>query len=274
MKPVTPERLSLNTATVREQWSLRECVDGCLRHGFGGISPWRDRLHEHGVDEAAKMIRDSGLQVSGLCRGGWYTAEGELTDAVLDDNRRAVDEAVAIGAACVVMVVGGLSAQSRDLQGARDMVTEGLSKTLEYARTVGMKIAIEPLHPMYAADRSCVNTLRQALDICDQLGDGVGAAVDVYHVWWDSDILEQIKRAGKNRLMAFHICDWLDPTKDMLTDRGMMGDGVIDIKSLRAAVENEGYDGLNEVEIFSAQNWWKRDPDEVLKTIVDRAGGC
>jgi len=274
MKSVTPERLSLNTATVREQWSLRECVDGCLRHGFGGISPWRDKLHEHGVDEAAKMIRDSGLQVSGLCRGGWYTAERELTDAVLDDNRRAVDEAVVIGAACVVMVVGGLSEQSRDLQGARDLVTEGLSKTLEYARTVGMKIAIEPLHPMYAADRSCVNTLRQALDICDQLGDGIGAAVDVYHVWWDSDILEQIKRAGKNRLMAFHICDWLDPTKDMLTDRGMMGDGVIDIRSLRAAVENEGYDGLNEVEIFSAQNWWKQDPDEVMKTIADRAKGC
>jgi len=270
MSPLTPERLSLNTATVREQWSLRDCVDGCVRHGLGGISPWRDKLHETGLDEAAKMIRDSGLGVSGLCRGGWYTADGALTPAVLDDNRRAVDEAVAIGATCLVMVVGGLSDQSKDLQSARNMVTDGLSKTLEYARTVGMKIAIEPLHPMYAADRACVNTLGQALDICDQLGDGIGAAVDVYHVWWDPDILAQIKRAGKDRLMAFHLCDWLVPTQDMLTDRGMMGDGVIDIPTLRAAVEAAGFDGLNEVEIFSAQNWWKQDPDHVLATIIER----
>lgn len=274
MKPVTPERLSLNTATVREQWSLRECVDGCLRHGIGGISPWRDKLHEAGVEEGAKMIKDSGLGVSGLCRGGWYTAEGALTDAVLDDNKRAVDEAVAIGAACLVMVVGGLPQGSRDIQGARSIVTEGLSKTLDYARTVGMKIAIEPLHPMYAGDRACVNTLRQTLDICDQLGDGIGAAVDVYHVWWDPEILDQIARAGKDRLMAFHLCDWLVPTEDLLTDRGMMGDGVINIPQLRAAVEAQGFDGLNEVEIFSAENWWKQDPDHVLSTMVERARDC
>lgn len=274
MKPITPERLSLNTATVREQWSLRECVDGCVRHGFGGIAPWRDKIQEIGLDEAARVIRDSGLGVSGLCRGGWYTAEGALTPAVLDENRRAVDEAVAIGATCLVMVVGGLSDRSKDLQGARDMVADGLSKTLEYARTVGMKIAIEPLHPMYAADRSCVNTLSQTLDICDQLGEGIGVAVDVYHVWWDPDIFKQIKRAGKSRLMAFHICDWLVPTQDMLTDRGMMGDGVIDISALRAAVEAEGFDGLNEVEIFSAQNWWKQDPNHVLTVIKNRGLEC
>lgn len=270
MEGISPDRISLNTATVREQWSLRECVDGCVRHGLGGIAPWRDKLHETGVDEAAKMILDSGLAVSGLCRGGWYTAEGALTDAVLDDNKRAVDEAVAIGAKCLVMVVGGLAEGSRDLKGARSIVTEGLSKTLDYARTVGMDIAIEPLHPMYAADRACVNTLRQTLDICDQLGSGIGAAVDVYHVWWDPEIFEQLIRAGKERLMAFHICDWLVPTADMLTDRGMMGDGVINIRELRAAVEVVGFEGLNEVEIFSAQNWWKKDPDYVLSTIVER----
>lgn len=274
MQPITPERLSLNTATVREQWSLRECVEGCLRHGIGGISPWRDKLHEAGVEEGAKMIRDSGLGVSGLCRGGWYTAEGALTDTVLDDNKRAVDEAVAIGAECLVMVVGGLPEGSRDIIGARNIVTEGLSKTLDYARTVGMKIAIEPLHPMYAGDRACVNTLRQTLDICDQLGDGIGAAVDVYHVWWDPEILDQIKRAGKDRLMAFHLCDWLVPTQDLLTDRGMMGDGVINIPQLRAAVEAQGFDGLNEVEIFSAEHWWKADPDQVLSTMVERARDC
>ncbi len=274
MKPITPDRLSLNTATLREQWSLRECVDGCLRHGFGGISPWRDKLHEAGVAQAARMIHDSGLAVSGLCRGGWYTAENALTAAVLEDNRRAVDEAAAIGAACLVMVVGGLPAGSKDIQSARSMVTEGLSRTLDYARPLGVNIAIEPLHPMYAADRACVNTLRQSLDICDQLGDGIGVALDVYHVWWDPEVQAQIQRAGADRLMAFHICDWLVPTQDMLTDRGMMGDGVIDIPSLRSAVEDQGFTGLNEVEIFSAANWWKRDPDEVMRIIADRALHC
>lgn len=264
-------RLSLNTATVRPQWNLRECVEGCVRHGFGGISPWRDKVHEAGLDEAARMIRDSGLGVSGLCRGGWYTAEGALADAVLDDNKRAVDEAVAIGADCLVMVVGGLPAGSRDLAGARQLVTEGLARTLDYARTVAMPIAIEPLHPMYAADRACVNTVGQALDICDQLGAGIGVAVDVYHVWWDPELLPQLRRAGKERILAFHLCDWLVPTRDLLLDRGMMGDGVIDLRGLRAAVEAEGFTGLNEVEIFSELNWWKRNADEVMQTIVERA---
>lgn len=263
-------QLSLNTATVKEQWNLRECIEGCLRHGIGGIAPWRDKLQEAGVDEGARMIKDAGLGVSGLCRGGWYTAEGALTNGVLDDNKRAVDEAVAIGSECLVMVVGGLPEGSRDIEGARAIVTEGLGKTLEYARAVGMPIAIEPLHPMYAGDRAVVNTLGHALDICDQLGEGIGVAADIYHIWWDPELAKQIKRAGKERLLAFHICDWLVPTKDMLTDRGMMGDGVIDIKNIREMVEAEGFSGLNEVEIFSADNWWKRDPEEVLKIMVER----
>ncbi|MDX0018737.1 TIM barrel protein [Sinorhizobium meliloti] len=263
-------RLSLNTATVRPQWNLRECVEGCMRHGFGGIAPWRDKVHEIGLEEATHIIKDSGLGVSGLCRGGWYTAQGALTDHVIDDNKRAVDEAVAIGADCLVMVVGGLPEGSRDIRAARNIVTEGLAQTLDYARSVDMPIAIEPLHPMYAADRACVNTLRQALDICDELGTGIGVAVDVYHVWWDPDLLPQLRRAGKERILAFHICDWLVPTRDLLTDRGMMGDGVIDLRGLRAAVEAEGFTGLNEVEIFSEHNWWTRDADEVMRTIADR----
>jgi sugar phosphate isomerase/epimerase len=265
-----PGKLSLNTATEREQWNLQQCVDGCLRHGLGGIAPWRDKLQEAGVEAGARMIRDSGLAVSGLCRGGWFTAEGALTPAVLDDNRRAVDEAAAIGAACLVMVVGGLPPGSRDIAAARAMVSEGLARTLEYARTVGMPVAIEPLHPMYAGDRACVNTTAQALDICDALGDGIGVALDVYHVWWDPDLARQIERAGRERLLAFHICDWLVPARDVLLDRGMMGDGVVDIAAVRAQVEAAGFDRLCEVEIFSAENWWKRDPDEVLATIVER----
>lgn len=268
---LTPDRLSLNTATVRKQWNLEQCIDGCARHGFGGIAPWRDKLHEMGVSKAARAIREAGLSVSGLCRGGWFTASGELSQSVIDDNHRAVDEAAEIGAQCLVMVVGGLSEKSRDLRGAHALVEDGLAITLEYARKAGVPIAIEPLHPMYAADRACVNTMRHALDICDRLGDGIGCAVDVYHVWWDADIFDQITRAGQKRLLALHICDWLVPTNDMLTDRGMMGDGIIDIPALRTAVERSGFQGLNEVEIFSADNWWKRDADEVLKTIIERA---
>ena len=273
MTGLGPERLSLNTATVREQWNLAECIDGCARHGIGGISPWRDKLQEMGVDAAARAIRDAGLRVSGLCRGGWFTGTGALDQPVIDDNRRAVDEAAAIGADCLVMVVGGLPTGSKDLPGAWHLAEEGLAMTLDHARKAGVNVAIEPLHPMYAADRACVNTVRHALDICDRLGDGIGCAVDVYHVWWDADLANQIARAGRQRIMAFHICDWLVPTRDMLTDRGMMGDGVIDIPRLRAMVEAEGFQGLNEVEILST-DWWLRDPDEVLATIVERGRTC
>lgn len=271
MTGIAPERLSLNTATLREQWTLAQCIDGCQRHGFGGISPWRDKLHEMGVTKAAKAIRAAGLSVSGLCRGGWFTETGVLDQSTLDDNRRAVDEAAELGAACLVMVVGGLAKDSRDLPAAWDLVEAGLAMTLDYARPLGVKIAIEPLHPMYAADRAAVNTLRQALDICDRLGPGIGCAVDLYHVWWDFELEAQLKRAGQERILAFHICDWLVPTRDLLTDRGMMGDGVIDIRRLRGLAEQNGFSGLYEVEIFSALNWWTRDPDEVLSTVIERA---
>ncbi len=268
MRTLSIADLSLNTATVSKQWNFEECIEGCVRHGIGGISPWRNILQECGVDRAARLIREAGLRVSGLCRGGWYTAEGALTQNVIDDNKRAVDEAAAIGAACLVMVVGGLPEGSKDIVAAREIVTEGLSKTLDYARTVGVQIGIEPLHPMYAADRACVNTTGQALDICDQLGDGIGVALDVYHIWWDPEIADQIARAGKDRLLAFHVCDWLNPTRDLLTDRGMMGEGVIDIPTFRQMVEAQGYDGLVEVEIFSAENWWKKPADDVMAAMI------
>lgn len=271
MQPVTAQRLSLNTATVREQWNLAQCIDGCARHGLGGIAPWRDKLHEMGTSRAARAIRDAGLRVSGLCRGGWYTEEGKLTQAVLDDNYRAVDEAAGIGAECLVMVVGGVPKGTRDLYGAHAIVEEGLARTRDYAVKAGVPVAIEPLHPMYAGDRACVNSMRHALDICDRLGEGLGVAMDVYHVWWDADLPAQIRRAGKERLLAFHICDWLVPTRDLLLDRGMMGDGVIDIRGIREMVEATGFDGLCEVEIFSGQDWWTRDPDEVLRIMIERA---
>jgi len=261
--------LSINTATVK-QWSLEQVIEGCARLGIGGIAPWRDKLHECGVEKAAKLIKQHGLQVSGLCRGGMFTAADTAgRRQAIEENRRCVDEAVALGAKCLVLVVGGIPAGSKDIADARQQVRDGIAALLPYARANNMPLAIEPLHPMYAADRACVNTLRQANDICDELGDGVGVAVDIYHLWWDPELEQQIKRAGK-RVLAFHVCDWLVPTADLLLDRGMMGDGVIDIRRIRGWVEATGFAGQVEVEIFSANNWWKKDGDEVLRTVIAR----
>ena len=261
---------------------MPQIIDALVRHGIRGISPWRDQVAAAGLKETALRIRDAGLTVSGLCRGGMFPApDREGRRAALDDNRRAVDEALELGARCLVLVVGGLPKDrrgeivSKDLAGAREMVRDGVGELLEYARGAGMPLAIEPLHPMYAADRACVNTVAQANDLCDELSpkgkDGLGIAVDVYHVWWDPQLKSQIERAGaRDRLYAYHICDWLVPTTDLLNDRGMMGDGVVDLKLIRSWMEAAGYRGMHEVEILSANNWWKRDGDEVLLTCRQR----
>jgi sugar phosphate isomerase/epimerase len=274
--------LSLNTATVRAQWKLPDIISGCARHGIRGISPWRDQVAAAGLKDTALRIRDAGLTVTGYCRGGMFPAvDREGRRAALDDNKRAVDEALTVGARCLVLVVGGLPKDrdgrivGRDLQGAREMVRDGIGELLEYARPAGMPLAIEPLHPMYAADRACVNTMAHANDLCDELGAGLGIAVDAYHVWWDPELERQIVRAGDGeRLLAYHICDWLVPTTDLLNDRGMMGDGVIDLPLLRSWMERSGYRGFHEVEIFSSNNWWKRDPDVVLATCKARHRDC
>jgi len=267
--------LSLNTATTRKQWGLAQAIEGCMRHGILGIAPWRDQLHEMGVQAAAKAIRNHELTVTGLCRGGMFPASDTAgRKAAIEDNLRAVDEAQALGAQCLVLVAGGLPAGSKDLAAAREQVRDGIAAILPRAREARVPIAIEPLHPMYAADRACVNTLAQALDLCDTLDPenegGLGVALDVYHVWWDPQLEHGIARAGKRRLLAFHVCDWLVPTRDLLTDRGMMGDGVIDLPRIRSWIELAGYKGFHEVEIFSELDWWKRDPDEVLETCKDR----
>ena len=264
--------LSLNTATVRQQWNLEQMIDGCVRHRIGAISPWRDQVEACGLEEAAKRIGDAGLRVSGLCRGGMFPASDAAgLQANIDDNRRAIDEAAMLGAECLVLVVGGLPKGSRDIALARQQVFDGMAAVLEYARSNGMPLAIEPLHPMYAADRACVNTMAQALDICDRLGEGTGVAVDVYHVWWDPDLEAQIARAGQQgQLLAYHVSDWRVPTRDLLLDRGMMGDGVIELRKIRSWMEAAGYDGCCEVEIFSSLDWWKKDPDHVLATCVER----
>ena len=275
MAPPSSALLSLNTATTRGRWGLAQAIEGCARHGIRGISPWRDLLHAMGVAKAAKAIRAHGLTVTGLCRGGMFPArDARNRKANIADNLRAIDEAHALGAQCLVLVVGGLPEGSKDLAGARAQVRDGIAAILPQAKAAGIPLAIEPLHPMYAADRACVNTLAQALDLCDALDRGkrgaLGVAVDVYHVWWDPQLEAQIRRAGKRRLLAYHICDWLVPTTDLLLDRGMMGDGVVDLKRIRGWMTRAGYRGFHEVEIFSANNWWKRDPDEVLATCKAR----
>jgi sugar phosphate isomerase/epimerase len=264
--------LSMNLATLRNGWSFGEMVDGCVKQGVEAISPWRDQVEAAGLKEATRIVKSNGLRVTGLCRGGMFpadTAEGRQRN--IDDNLRAIDEAATLGADCLVLVVGGLPGSSKDIAGARLMVSDGIAAMLPHAKKSGVPLAIEPLHPMYAADRACVNTIDQALDICEALGEGVGVAIDVYHVWWDPNLAAAIARAGRlDRILAHHICDWLVPTTDMLLDRGMMGDGVIDLKGIRAMIEAAGYHGPHEVEIFSRDNWWKRPGDETIRVCLER----
>ena len=283
MRDFSPDHrwLSINTATVRAQWPLDRIVDECARRGIRAISPWRDQVAAVGLDKVAKAVREHGIELSGYCRGGMFSAaDAAGRQAALDDNRRAIDEAKTLDAACLVLVVGGLPGAlegqpaHKNIARSRHEVHDGIAATLAYAREVDMPLAIEPLHPMYAADRACINTLEQALDICDALdpakSGALGVAVDVYHVWWDPKLRAQIDRAGRARLLAFHVCDWLAPTRDLLNDRGMMGDGVIDIPQIRGWVEAAGFDGYSEVEIFSTEDWWKREGGEVLDTCISR----
>ena len=265
--------LSFNQYTCKAQWSLREAVEGCARQDVRGFSVWRDKLAECGVKEAAKILSDNGMTVTGLCRGGMFPAADEAgRRAAIEDNLRAVEEAVAINAQCLILVCGGVPEGSKDLHGAHKMVRDGIAAVLPHAKAAGMPLAIEPLHPMYAAERACINSIAHANDLCDELGEGVGIAVDVYHLWWDPYLQQEIGRAGKaegKRLLAFHICDWLVPTTDIWLDRGMMGDGRIDIPQIRGWMEEAGYEGFAEVEILSSR-WWKEDPDEVVRLCVER----
>jgi sugar phosphate isomerase/epimerase len=277
--------LSINTATIRKHrgvdMALPDIIESCAKRGIRAISPWRDQVAVAGLDTVSRLVKTHGLELSGYCRGGMFPAADEAgLRAAREDNRRAVDEACELNAKCLVLVVGGLpgalagKALHKDIALARSQVHDGIAELLEYARSNKLPLAIEPLHPMYAADRACINTMEHALDVCDALDPqrtgALGVAVDVYHVWWDPKLEAQIQRAGKDRLLAFHVCDWLTPTTDLLNDRGMMGDGVIDIPRIRGWMEAQGFAGYSEVEIFSTGNWWQRDHAEVLDTCIAR----
>jgi sugar phosphate isomerase/epimerase len=274
------EALSINTATVRKQWALDRIIDECARRGIRAISPWRDQVHRVGIEAIARRLQDAGMALSGYCRGGFFPAgDAAGIERAIEDNRRAIDEAKRLGAPCLVLVVGSLPGaldgkpEYHDISRARREVFDGIARSLEYAKEMEMPLAIEPLHPMQAADRACVNTLEQALDICDRLdpeaSGRLGVAVDLYHVWWDPKLEAQIARAGRRRLLAYHVCDWLVPTRDLVNDRGMMGDGVIELKKCRNWMETAGYAGFSEVEIFS-EHWWAQPGEVVLDTCIER----
>ncbi|WP_405089331.1 sugar phosphate isomerase/epimerase [Micromonospora sp. NBC_01392] len=263
-------KLSLNQRTT-ERWSVREAVDGCVRAGIPAIGLWREPVAEIGVPAAASLVADAGLRVSSLCRGGFLTAAGGAARAeALADNRRAIDEAAGLGTDCLVLVVGGLPPGSRDLVGARARVADALTELAPYAGERGVRLALEPLHPMYCADRAVLSTLGQALDLAEAFPvDQVGVVVDTFHVWWDPDVWRQIARAGA-RIASFQVCDFLTPLPaDVLLGRGMMGDGHIDFPPLRRAVAAAGYTGDTEVEIFNAEVW-ATDPDQVVATMAER----
>ncbi|MEW2593419.1 sugar phosphate isomerase/epimerase family protein [Micromonospora sp. WMMA1976] len=263
-------RLSLNQRTT-QRWSVAQAVDGCVRAGIPAIGLWREPVAEIGVPAAARLVADAGLRVSSLCRGGFLTAaDAAGRAAALADNRRAIDEAAELRAACLVLVGGGLPPGSRDLAGARQRVADALAELAPYAAERGVRLALEPLHPMYCADRAVLSTLGQALDLAEAFpAEQVGVVVDTFHVWWDPDVWRQIARAGA-RIASFQICDFLTPLPaDVLLGRGMMGDGHIDFPPLRRAVEAAGYTGDVEVEIFNAEVW-ATDPDRVLATMTAR----
>jgi sugar phosphate isomerase/epimerase len=259
-------RLSLNHATI-PGWTVPEAADGCARTGLGWLGLWRNRVAETGLERCRRALRDAGVGASSLCRAGWFLVpeEGGASDR-RGDNLRAIEEAAALGAQTLVLVCG--PAPTRDLDAGRQAIGEAIAELAAAASGTGVRLAVEPMHPMYCADRSAVVTLDHALDLAEAAGDGTGVIVDTYHVWWDPRAESLIERAGAS-VLGFHVADWLVDTPDMLEGRGMIGDGVIDFHRLRGAVDRAGYAGPIEVEIFNPEVW-ALDGDEALRLIIDR----
>ncbi len=263
-------RFAINQITTRD-WSLKEAVDGYARQGAAGIGVWMDYLDAAGVEAGARIIREAGLFVPCLCTSAWVNlAEKSAFDAAIAENRRRLDAAAAIGASCLVVVPGGLATGERDLQAARSRVEGALEILLEHARSLGVALGLEPLHPMYAADRSCLSTFAHCLDLTKRLGEGTGIVADTYHCWWDPFFAQGLREAGAERILTFHLGDWLVPTRDVYQDRGMIGDGVIDFAFYRSVLDEIGYDGPFEVELFSRLDWWTRDGEETTRISIER----
>ncbi len=265
-------RLSINQETIK-QWSLPELAEGCVKAGIGKVGLWRAPVQAYGVERTARLLADAGLTVTSLCRGGFFTALDAAERArALDDNRAAIDEAAALSTDTLVLVSGGLPPGSRDLHGARERVAEALAELAPYAAMRGVRLAIEPLHPMYASDRCVVSTLAQALDLAERFpAEQVGVVVDTYHLWWDDRAPAEIARAGAGgRIHSFQLADWITPLPaGVLLGRGQLGDGSVDFRAFRRQVEAAGFDGPIEVEIFN-EALWARDGAEALAEVADR----
>ncbi|WP_371796175.1 sugar phosphate isomerase/epimerase family protein [Streptomyces sp. NBC_01718] len=265
-------RLSINQETIK-QWSLPELTEGCVKAGIDKVGLWRAPVQEYGVERTAQLLADAGISVTSLCRGGFFTALDPAERArALDDNRAAIDEAAALSTDTLVLVSGGLPAGSRDLHGARERIAEAIAELGPYAQERGVRLAIEPLHPMFASDRCVVSTLSQALDIAERFpAEQVGVVVDTYHIWWDDQAAVQIARAGAGgRIHSFQLADWITPLPaGVLVGRGQLGDGSVDFRAFREMVEATGFTGPIEVEIFN-EDLWARDGAEVLAEVAAR----
>ncbi|MFD7491568.1 sugar phosphate isomerase/epimerase family protein [Streptomyces sp. NPDC059832] len=265
-------RLSINQETIK-QWSLPELAEGCVKAGIDKVGLWRAPVQSYGIERTAQLLADSGLSVTSLCRGGFFTALDPAERArALDDNRAALDEAAALSTDTLVLVSGGLPEGSKDLRGARERIVDALGQLAPYAAERGVRLAIEPLHPMFASDRCVVSTLSQALDIAEHFpAEQVGVVVDTYHIWWDDQAPAQIARAGAGgRIHSFQLADWITPLPaGVLVGRGQLGDGAVDFRAFRTLVEATGFDGPIEVEIFN-EDLWARDGAEVLAEVASR----
>ena len=268
--------LALNTATLGHNldgygagWSPERVIDACATRGFGGIVFWRREVGERAA-QIGERTRASGMEVVGLCRTP-YLVGSERPERLIDEVKSSIDTAAGLGARVLTIVSGGTEPDTKGILETQKIFAERVRSAAEYAALRDVKLAIEPLNPMFGGNRTCIMTVRDALRVCRWVdAANVGIAVDVYHVWWDTTLTESLNEAGGARIFGYHLCDWLETTQHMLLDRGMMGDGVADLKGIRAAVEDAGYEGTCEVEVFSAENWWKRDPNEVLDVLVER----
>ena len=268
LSPITDlSKLCIHTITTKP-WAIEESAKNFTAAGVKGITVWRDALAGRNIKHTGDMLRDHDLSIVSLCRGGFFpSVDPAKRQAALDDNRKAIEEAYELGTKLIVLVCGADPGQS--LEDSRQQIQDGIESLIPEASAAGVQLAIEPLHPMYADTRSAINTLGQANDMCEAIkSPWVGVAVDVYHLWWDSNLEREIKRCGENdHLLAFHICDWKSPTVDMLNDRGLMGEGCIPLKKIRSWVEATGYNGFREVEIFSTE-YWQQDQAQFLQKII------
>jgi sugar phosphate isomerase/epimerase len=252
------------------KWTMPEAIEGYIAQGVKGIGIWRHFLADYGVANTARHLRDAGMWAAGLYTSDWLNITDEVGfRKAIDTNRRILDMAAAIEAPCLVMVVGGLPTGNKDIAGQRERVRQALHELMAHARSAGVRLGLEPLHPMYAADRSVLNSTRQVNDLCDELGDGSGLVADVYHSWWDPDFETELRRAGPSRVLTFHYSDWLVSTRNF-RDRGMVGDGIIDIGRVKSWLDSIAYSGPFELELFSELDWWQRAPEDTVRIGIDR----